>query len=650
MEEVAQALRCRGLSADDAQLRTTIDSLRLSMPLDYADVHKLSKKLNDCGFLQGAMTVPIALRGMKLCQLEQLCTTLVDSGWLEDTCNHFNMTNQVEIKDGQAIPMKTDLYALNRFFISPVTATDPILRGNLKPTLVSDLSIPVPPVACSYSQLLNPRGMTIQIFISHYWGHEFRRTVDALTNYISRHVADGDTRPDQITVWVCAFALNQHNIEDELGSSIETAPFNAAIAKASHGVAMIIDLEVEPLKRIWCLYELARADELGKAFVLVDDVGARGSCRKSCLYEKDTAELADKLSNLSAFDASSSRTNDKLMIWFKIMDAWFSCFSDFEAHYLTEFSRFKLGPFNFSRFDTLVRGLLATPLLAAALEVGNTRAALLYVGMGATCDVSQLNDLLDHGIDLRSKVTHVFRGTRGQASLTFIMAGAGRSEELRFLLARGAPVDDTFDASDASRFSYIGGSRALLAAVMNGHVDCVSILLKHKADCDATGVGGHTPLHFCGAASGSGKTVIAALLLDARADVRARATAGEMVIHTVSCFEETDAIIELMLDRKSCVNDVDNEGATPLHVAATWGRIGPLAVLLDRKADTGARKMDGSTPLHRAAANDRLSAAALLLTHQADRTIPNNDGLTPEQLAALRNNSEMCELIRAHLG
>ena len=41
-----------------------------------------------------------------------------------------------------------------------------------------------------------------------------------------------------------------------MGATPEQEPFNAALAKARHGAVMVLDSRAEPMRRIWCLYEV----------------------------------------------------------------------------------------------------------------------------------------------------------------------------------------------------------------------------------------------------------------------------------------------------------------------------------------------------------------------------------------------------------
>ncbi|XP_014274864.3 poly [ADP-ribose] polymerase tankyrase-1 [Halyomorpha halys] len=85
------------------------------------------------------------------------------------------------------------------------------------------------------------------------------------------------------------------------------------------------------------------------------------------------------------------------------------------------------------------------------------------------------------------------------------------------------------------------------------------------------------------------------------------------------------------------VADIDNNGYTPLHLAAAKGRV--ILLLLARcSANLNAKDFDGNTPLHIAVINDLPWSADLLLMLGANPNIKNNEGKLPQELVTSGKN------------
>ena len=64
------------------------------------------------------------------------------------------------------------------------------------------------------------------------------------------------------TYWICSFAVNQH--DPEIGDMADS-PFEEALSCVScKRLVFVMDMQELPLGRLWCLYELVRAQELSK--------------------------------------------------------------------------------------------------------------------------------------------------------------------------------------------------------------------------------------------------------------------------------------------------------------------------------------------------------------------------------------------------
>ena len=164
---------------------------------------------------------------------------------------------------------------------------------------------------------MNPHGLDVDVFVSHYWAHPFARTHSALSNYAESIYQDLSKQDSgDVVYWVCLFALNQHNAAAEVGSSPELGPFNAALAKASYGAVMVLDSEDLPLTRAWCQFEVKRAKDLNiEVFELVTDEGPLAMAGSSILEA-----IGIRLCGLRTFNANTSREKDKLVIQYGILN------------------------------------------------------------------------------------------------------------------------------------------------------------------------------------------------------------------------------------------------------------------------------------------------------------------------------------------
>ena len=95
----------------------------------------------------------------------------------------------------------------------------------------------------------------------------------------------------------------------------------------------------------------------------------------------------------------------------------------------------------------------------------------------------------------------------------------------------------------------------------------------------------------------------------------------------------TTADVQAELDGGADFMARDENGFTPLHIAARWGTPANNQLLLAAGADVMARAGDGSTPLHFAAGFGTPANIQALLDAGADAKAKNEEGITPWDLA-----------------
>uniref|UniRef100_A0A8C6UM95 Uncharacterized protein n=1 Tax=Neogobius melanostomus TaxID=47308 RepID=A0A8C6UM95_9GOBI len=147
-----------------------------------------------------------------------------------------------------------------------------------------------------------------------------------------------------------------------------------------------------------------------------------------------------------------------------------------------------------------------------------------------------------------------------------------------------------------------------MLAVLNGHTQCVSGLLRAGASVDVQDMWGHTALHR-GAAAGEEECV--RLLLQRGASVCLRDTQGRSALHLAAACGRA-SVLRALLRAPSPLQETDNQGFTPLHWACYSGYDSCVEMLL--RQDT-SRTMKGSSfsPLHCAVINNHERVAQMLL-------------------------------------
>ncbi|CAE8635580.1 unnamed protein product, partial [Polarella glacialis] len=449
--ELPFALRAFGLCPNKATLK---QALKTTLPLGESDFAALVSELKAAlpEDQRCDKAVPHGLRGMTVEQLQRVDATFVSTGWLQGRCDDFNRTNASEIKAGRKFNREANLYALDPHVIQPLT----------KPALSEAHScdaaghFPMATHTCSFSELLNPDGIELDFFVSHYWKHLFQKTLQALLCWAKMAYAQiGRTGPQHVSFWLCIFALNQHQVAIEVGTSPSGGPFNAAIFQ-SKGAVMVVGEDLGPFFRIWCIFEVHRLKELKKAFELICDSGPISSMYTdaSDTESKDAAArflktVGQKLLEVSAVTAQSSSETDKQAILSEVINPEFKMpgFINPEDFGLLE------APFFFSVFDRHVKGLLAGPMLAASVSQADAEGVFTWCQQGAKYSDAELAL-----VDL------------SQANLQLLLEAAathGQFAEALLLLERGA------DAANCN---------ALWNSAHTGQTALLKLLLEAKAD------------------------------------------------------------------------------------------------------------------------------------------------------------------------
>jgi len=170
----------------------------------------------------------------------------------------------------------------------------------------------------------------------------------------------------------------------------------------------------------------------------------------------------------------------------------------------------------------------------------------------------------------------------------------------------------------------------------------VRFLLDNGADVFARDLEGRTPLHV---AAANGHREIAAMLIPASISPRGPKkpdkpppTPGEKK-ESKALFEFDAEYLESLsfdkfLENAHCyVSLTDDNGSTPLHLAASNGHYDVADLLVGYGADVNAANKKGRTSLHAAAVAGDDAIVALLLLNGADAKVRDEKGNTPSDVA-----------------
>jgi cytohesin len=116
--------------------------------------------------------------------------------------------------------------------------------------------------------------------------------------------------------------------------------------------------------------------------------------------------------------------------------------------------------------------------------------------------------------------------------------------------------------------------------------------------------------------------------------------------------------VQELLDAGADVNAKDNDGWTPLHIAASKNHREIVELLIAKGADVNAAGesssvfiwQGGFTPLHYAAVNGHKEIVELLISKGADVNAKADNGLTPRDWAIKRTHTKIADLLRTHGG
>lgn len=171
-----------------------------------------------------------------------------------------------------------------------------------------------------------------------------------------------------------------------------------------------------------------------------------------------------------------------------------------------------------------------------------------------------------------------------------------------------------------------GGQTPLVRAIRKGQTATVRLLLEQGADPNALDATGQSALFWAVAGK---QAPLVGLLLEHQAAVDARITApdpeGDWTVLFRAVWDGEAALTRQLLDAGADLNARAASGITPVHEAVLKNMPATLRALLERKPEVNVRDSGGNTPLHYAMEAGALELVEALLAAGAD---PNATGWT----------------------
>lgn len=178
---------------------------------------------------------------------------------------------------------------------------------------------------------------------------------------------------------------------------------------------------------------------------------------------------------------------------------------------------------------------------------------------------------------------------------------------------------------------------ALALAAKQGDLCCIKDLIKAKANVHAYDKNAQPALHM---ACSNKVRIVKYLIEEAKLDKNLRNQQGDTPLHE-AVSNENFAVVKYLMQEQKVQKEVKNlMGFTPLHIACSFSSHDITEYLAIQKAGLNEKNNEGDTPLHIAARTDAKLVTILLKSH-ADISIRNNKGETPLDVA--KHNSKELE-------
>ena len=217
--------------------------------------------------------------------------------------------------------------------------------------------------------------------------------------------------------------------------------------------------------------------------------------------------------------------------------------------------------------------------------------------------------LLDHGVDLYVPNYHGYIPVHVAA-----MSGHPRVMEILWKAAPGLLSYRTYHSKTPLHCAF-------------GELQSAKWLLARSMDIDAVSNAGETTLMI---SAGDGKDIVVELLLFHNANVKLRDHSKQTALHHAAKSGYTEIAQKILEKDISIINDQDESGFSALHQAIRIGKSDLMKMLVEKRphVDLDLKDNEGNTPLMLAAKKFQDDDIEHLLKCKADAKVRNNMGET----------------------